>query len=254
VVLSLDGPLEVRAHPDPAQAGGRYETLVGGLHTRPALIAHHGRQFGVQVSLTPFGARALLALPAAELAGMDGHLTAVLGSPGAELVERFRAARDWPGRFAAIERVLLTLLRDDRAAAPPEVREAWRLTTAAAGRLPVAEIARRVGWSDRHLLQRFRAETGLTPKEAARVARFDRARRALAARAARRRPLDLAALAAAAGFYDQAHLTRDWRAFTGLPPSRWLAEEFGFVQDAAVLSEALSLPTASDRRRGGTTS
>jgi AraC-like DNA-binding protein len=239
LIVTVDEPLEIAAQVDPTRPPDRYDALLGGLHTRPALIAHQGRQFGVQISLTPFGARALLAMPAAELAALDGHLTEMLGPAGAELIERFRAAPDWPGRFAAVEHVLLRLRRDDDGA-PPEVREAWRLTTAAAGRLRVAEIAHRVGWSDRHLLHRFRAETGLTPKEAARVARFDRARRALAARAARGGPPDLAALAAAAGFYDQAHLTRDWRAFSGLPPSRWLAEEFGFVQDGTAAGAASS--------------
>jgi AraC-like DNA-binding protein len=105
----------------------------------------------------------------------------------------------------------------------------------------VEEIARRVGWSSRHLLDRFRAETGLTPKQAARVARFDRARRALAARTAAGRPADLAALAAAAGFADQAHLIREWRAFTGLAPTRWLAAEFGFVQDGSMAGAAPSV-------------
>lgn len=102
---------------------------------------------------------------------------------------------------------------------------------AAGGRLPVAEIARRVGWSRRHLAERFRAETGLGPKEAARVVRFDRARRVLSDRARGGRLPDLAALAADGGFADQAHLTREWQAFTGLPPTRWLAEELLFVQD-----------------------
>jgi transcriptional regulator GlxA family with amidase domain len=123
--------------------------------------------------------------------------------------------------------VLLRAVRDGSGPAP-EVAEAWRLTTVSGGRLRVAEVAARVGWSDRHLEKRFRAETGLSPKEAARVVRFDRARRVLIARTGAR---DLAGLAADLGFADQAHLTREWRAFTGLSPTGWLAAEFGFVQD-----------------------
>lgn len=238
VVLSLDEPLRMVAHPDPAQAPGSYDALVGGLHTRPARIAHRGRQAGIQLSLTPAGARALLRCPAGALASLDAPLDVVLGRVGREIVERVRAATGWPGRFAVLEQVLLREL--GQGVLRPEVAEAWRLTTTAAGRLPVAEVAARVGWSVRHLEQRFRAETGLGPKEAARVVRFDRARRALAGRAAAGRALDLAGLAGAAGFADQAHLTREWRAFSGLPPTRWLREEFGFVQDTAALTAALS--------------
>ncbi len=226
LVVTLDEPLDVAAHPDPAQRPGRFDALLGGLHTAPALIRHPGRQSGLQLSLSPLGARRLLGLPAGELAALDVDPAEVLGST--ELVERVRAAPDWPARFAAAEEVLRRATRDGGPA--PEVTEAWRLTLASGGRLRVAEIARRVGWSQRHLTARFRAETGLAPKGAARVVRFDRARRALAARP---RP-DLAALAAATGYADQAHLTREWRAFTGLSPLRWLAAEFGFVQDGGV--------------------
>ncbi|MGY2065881.1 helix-turn-helix domain-containing protein [Blastococcus sp. SYSU DS0619] len=241
VILALDEPLGMAAHPDPAQAPGRYDTVVGGLHTRPARIVHPGRLVGLQLSLTPVGARALLGCPAGALASLDVPLDAVLGPAGRELAERVRAADGWAGRFTAVEEVLLRHLRRDPGP-PAEVAEAWRLTTATGGRLRVAEVARQVGWSPRHLEQRFRAETGLGPKEAARVARFDRARRALASRVAAGRAPDLAALAVAGGFSDQAHLTREWRSFSGLPPTRWLAAEFGFVQDARAVSTALSTP------------
>ena len=227
LVVTLDEPLDVAAHPDPAQAPGRYDALLGGLHTTPALIRHPGSQAGLQLSLPPLAARRLLGVPAGELAALDVDLADVLGPAGSELVDRVRAAGSWPARFAAAEDVLRRAAGDGDPA--PEVAEAWRLTLAGGGRLRVADVARRVGWSERHLTARFRAETGLAPKEAARVVRFDRARRALATSP---RP-GLAELAAATGYADQAHLTREWRALTGLSPLRWLAAEFGFVQDDA---------------------
>ncbi|MGY1837321.1 helix-turn-helix domain-containing protein [Blastococcus sp. SYSU DS0510] len=239
VVLTLDHPLELAAHPDPAQPPGRFDALVGGLHTRPARIVHPGRQAGIQLSLSPLGARALLGVPAGALASVDVALADLLGPAGAELLARVRAAEGWAARFAALDDGLLRRLRDDDAG-PVEVAEAWRLTTAGGGRLLVSQVADRVGWSTRHLEQRFRAETGLGPKEAARVVRFDRARRGLARRASRGLSPDLAGLAVATGFSDQAHLTREWRAFSGLAPTRWLAAEFGYVQDTSALDSALS--------------
>ncbi len=88
-----------------------------------------------------------------------------------------------------------------------------------------------MGWSARHLTNRFRAEVGLRPKEAARVVRFDRARRQL--RPGRR----MADVAAAAGYYDQAHLAREFQALAGVPASRWLAEEMTFLEIAAAAGE-----------------
>lgn len=230
LVVTVDEPLVLAAHADPRQPPGAYDAVVGGLHTRPVLIAHRGRQYGVQVSLTPLGARAVLGAPAAVLASWDVDLADVVGAPAVELTERLRAAPDWPDRFAAVEGVLLRLTRAGAALAP-EVTEAWRLTTASYGRLRVEEVARRVGWSSRHLGELFRAETGLTPKEAARVVRFDRARRLLTRRVSLGRSADLAGLATACGYFDQAHLAREWRSLSGLPPSGWLAAELGFVQD-----------------------
>jgi AraC-like DNA-binding protein len=86
-------------------------------------------------------------------------------------------------------------------------------------------LADEVGWSARHLTNRFRTELGLRPKDAARVTRFDRARRRIGP------GVRLADVAADAGYFDQAHLTREFAAFAGCSPSRWMAEEIGFVQD-----------------------
>ena len=93
VIFTLDDPLEITAHPDPGQPGGRYDTLVGGLHTAPALITHDGRQSGIQVALSPLGARALLGVPAGELASLDVEGADVLGPLAAEISERLQDAR-----------------------------------------------------------------------------------------------------------------------------------------------------------------
>ncbi len=90
----------------------------------------------------------------------------------------------------------------------------------------VDTLVRETGWSARHLSASLRRETGLSPKVAARVLRFDRARRLIAAAPASR----LADVAPACGYADQSHLDRDFREFAGAAPSRWLADEVRNVQ------------------------
>ena len=262
VIFTLDDPLVLAEHPDPRQPPGSYRTLVGGLHTSPALITHPGRQSGIQLLLSPLGARALLGMPAGELVNIDVEGPEVLGSVADRIGERLREAPDWPGRFAVLDQMLASRLAAGPAGpavsteAGAEVGLAWSRLMSAGGRCSVSGLADETGWSDRHLRGRFRDETGLTPKAAARVIRFDRARRLLQHRAAAGTGLPahraaggtalpglpahrdaggtalpaLADLAADCGYYDQAHLAREFRELAGCPPSAWLAEEFRNVQ------------------------
>jgi AraC-like DNA-binding protein len=231
VIFTLDDPLYLAGHPDPGQAPGEYRTLIGGLHTVPALITHHGYQSGIQLALSPLGARALLGLPAGELAHIDVEGPVVLGRVADEIGERLQAERDWPGRFAVLDRMLTRVLAVGPAGGvSAEVGHSWQRLLTARGGCGVAELAAETGWSDRHLRARFRAETGLSPKAAARVIRFDWARRRLLRRVASGAPQALADLAADCGYYDQAHLAREFRDLAGCPPSVWLAEEFRNVQ------------------------
>ncbi|MER6875147.1 helix-turn-helix transcriptional regulator, partial [Amycolatopsis sp. NPDC000673] len=114
----------------------------------------------------------------------------------------------------------------ERADPPPELNRAWHELRRSGGLLRVGDLADEVGWSRRHLGERFRAELGLAPKQAARVLRFERAVRLL--RSGRR---DLAGIAYAAGYYDQAHFTNEWRSLAGCSPRTWMAEELPFLQD-----------------------
>lgn len=88
-------------------------------------------------------------------------------------------------------------------------------------------MATEVGWSRRHLTERFRAEYGLAPKVTARVLRFEQAVNRLKQRPTTR----LADLAADLGYADQAHLTREWHSIAGCSPRQWMTEELPFVQD-----------------------
>lgn len=226
MVLSLGPPVDMTVMPDPAQAPASFDALVGGLHAVPVMIAYERSQRGVQVDVTPFGARALFGRPAGELASTVLPLDALLGRRAGEWLDRLRSAGTWGARFAVLDDVLLAALVDAPAPAA-EVVQAWDCLTASGGRIEVNALARQVGWSRRHLTQQFQRELGLPPKVAGRVVRFDRARRLLT----RPAPPGIAAVAASCGYYDQAHLTREFRELAGMSPTAWLAEQLPSVQD-----------------------
>jgi AraC-like DNA-binding protein len=208
--------------------GVRLGAFAGGVYDRTAVVAHDGESAGVQVDLTPLGARTLLGLPLSELTGLCVDVGEVLGRPGRELPERLAGARDWPERFALVDEVLLGRLREAR---PPHaaVQHAWRRVVASGGQVRVGALAAEVGWSERQLARRFRDAVGLAPKPYARIVRFDRALALL------RGSVPPAEAAAACGYADQPHLNRDFRDLAGRSPTALLAlaSDVGFVQDGA---------------------
>ncbi len=108
-------------------------------------------------------------------------------------------------------------------------------------RISISDLATEVGYSRRHLHHRFTTQYGITPKGAGRLVRFQESVGLLRGSERRRRGdgLDhrpsLGDVAVRAGFYDQAHMTREWNDLAGCPPSVWLAdEELPFVQDSSL--------------------
>ncbi len=154
---------------------------------------------------------------------------------GAELLDRAHAVGDLP---VPLDRTLLEQLSEASGAGPRfailrrQLGRTWggagfdpRLGAAvdlalAHGRVSPAAIARAVGMSHRQLSRRFQERLGFGPKPLVRLGRFQRALRALEGPG--RRPI--AAVAARAGYYDQAHLARDFRLFAGVAPGRYLRE------------------------------
>ena len=221
VVLCLDGDMELLRAPDPARSPGRFVASVAGLHSSPAVIATGPAQTGMQLRLTWRGARELLGLPAGRLSGDVVDLAELLPRIG-PVLDRLRATRSWPARFALLDRELCRVIAErDRPGEPaPEVVRAWARLQATGGTARITELASDVGWSRRHLGQRFRDETGLGTKTAARLIRFERACDLLRTPA---RP-GLAEVAAVCGYADQPHLARDFRDLAGLTATEWLAE------------------------------
>lgn len=222
IVVSVGRPLIVHRA---GRADLRVAATVAGLRSSPVDILHDGTQYGVQLELTPRGARALLGLPAAALAQGVWSLDEVVGLRAHELAERLA---DAPGP-AERARVLDTVLAGwaDDVGYPAAVDGAWRLLTGSAGSVSVASIASEVGLGRRQLSQLVRAELGVTPKTVARILRFDRACRCLRSG----QTASLAETAVMCGYYDQAHMTNDWRQLGGCTPGEWMAEELPFLQD-----------------------
>jgi len=229
-IVSVGPSIDVVSQTDPGQLPASYRCVVSGLQASSALISHTGHQEGVAIELTPLGCRTLFGMPARALWNTSVECADLAGS-GRELWERLQGVTGWTERFAACDHVLTRLATGDIVVAP-ELAHAWHTLVRSGGTAGISGLASGVGWSRQHLARRFADEFGLGPKLAARVVRFERARNMLQATPSF---VTIAQVAAACGYYDQAHLNRDFAALAGCTPTEWsAAEQLPSFQDDAV--------------------
>lgn len=238
LVIGIDDPLTMLGADGPVAR----DVVIGGLHAEPVTIAHEGRRRGIYVAVDPLVAGDLFGMPAGALRAPDLDGADVLGALAPELHERVNTAPDWRARFAVLDALLPAAAGRGAPTPGAEVRRAWQRLVR--GGVAVRAVADEVGWSERHLGRRFRAEFGVGPKTLARMARFDRVRHRLAVRAEVGMPLGLAELAADGGYADQSHLSREFVALAGCSPTTWVREEVqvGNVQDPTGAGGAPSRP------------
>lgn len=208
-IVSIDEP--AHQYDAATESTESFDVLLAGLHLRPTLIRHNGAMAGIQINFTPFAPRILFDTPAVDLAHRTHDLAEISRPIAAEPHERVNEATTWSARFDAIDEVLVRAVHEGTQPRP-EVVSSWKQIARSHGGPPVSLVANRIGWSRRHLNGVFRAEFGIGLKEAARVMRFDRARRMISAQSR-----TLADIAATCGYADQSHLNRDFRLLRDQP-------------------------------------
>lgn len=209
----------------------RLDVLTAGLHLAPAYILQPPAQSGIQLAVQPSAARRVLGLPASELCHASHDGGDVVGPEVSRLRERLVETRDWPSRFALVDRFLQQ--RAERTQSLPSIRpelaeaSCWLFRHQGAGR--ISDLADHIRLSRRQLHSLFTAEFGIGPKRFNRLLRFDRAKRLIARHAGQGNRADLAGVAARCGYADQSHLDREFGALAGISPSRWLSQDPGNI-------------------------
>jgi AraC-like DNA-binding protein len=189
------------------------------------------RVIGIQFQ--PGGAYPFLRMPACEVADTTCELEDIWPGQTGLLREELLGAASPASMFAILERKLVAALKLD-VSLPRGLGFAMRRLAAPAANLRVRDVAESLGMSSRRFMELFRTHTGLTPKAFQQVRRFQQVLEALHTGATgrgrhpeRNREPDWdrnwASLAAGCGYYDQPHFIHDFRRFSGMTPSEYLA-------------------------------
>jgi len=203
---------------NPEQFRSFRTTIICGAHSEPFVIDTASQASVMGVHFKPGGAFPFLRLPAGELRNAHVSLETLWGGKAVELRDRLLEAETPEARFRILERTLLTravrpLARHPAVAfALKEFQDTLRTPT-------ISDVSERTGLSQRRFIRVFREEVGLTPKRFCRVRRFQE----VLGLVKREQRVDWGKIALECGYFDQAHFIHDFRAFSGLTPTAYLA-------------------------------
>jgi AraC-like DNA-binding protein len=225
---------------DPGRADGPAGELcpvtsLGGIQSGPTVVEAPlvPRSTVLGVRFHPAGAYALIDRPLCEVSGLTVDLHDLMGAAAHELEDRCQDAPSGDGEAcvrAAARWVSERIARSRRV--DPAVAWAAEQIDYSGGAISVTRLREQTGLSKMRFVTAFREQIGVAPKLYARIVRF---RRVLAMIHEKTAPLS--AFALAAGYYDQAHMTGEFRALSGLTPGEFLA--------AARYPESVSVVEAS---------
>jgi AraC-like DNA-binding protein len=213
LIISFGTPFLIALGREPG-ASDEQPSFAAGLYAGPVYIESDGRAECVQVDFTPIGAYRFFGGAVVDLVARMVDMTDVLGRDGRALRERLGATPRWQDRFDLIEDFIAGRTLHSPS---PEIGFAWRHLAHSAGKARIATLARDLGWSRKHLVNRFRSELGLAPKPVARMLRFQEACRLARTQASG----GWAGIAAESGYADQAHLAREFSDLAGESPTAW---------------------------------
>ena len=170
----------------------------------------------IGVHFRPGGGPALLGVNAQDLTDRHVALSDIWGERASTLREQLLEAPTPAAKFALLEQEFRGRLRP-RPLVHPAISFALRGLQTAPTDLRIAQLQTSTGYSPRRFTTLFTDAVGLTPKLYSRINRL----RSVVERVARGGEVAWADLASEYGYYDQSHLTRDFREFSGVTPGEY---------------------------------
>ena len=216
---------ELRCYHDNGRLNGRTPgPIFSGLHRGAYLIDTRQQSAIMGVHFKPGGAWCLLGLPVGELTDTRVAMADLLPGETRQLMDRLMQAGCPRDRLGILDAALVA--RRLKKSKPLHSAVAW--ASHQISRYPetvrIGHLAEESGISNKRFSELFTRQIGLNPKTFARLRRFQET----VIRVHATRDPDWCGLALAMGYADQAHLIRDFRAFSGLTPAAYHARRGPF--------------------------
>jgi len=224
VIINLGDPQKLCAPDDPARHTIFKRSWISGERTEPIVIDESGYVDLVGIRLRAGGPLPFLGIPLRKYTKQVVELEAILGREVRDLRDQLGEAADDDARFDLMEDWLAERARN-RTRPTRAVSYALRIIDRGADAVRIGQMAEEIGISHKHLLREFDRCVGLTPKLLARLRSFQRVISAIG----QRPTVDWSDTAVRCGYYDQAHLIRDFRGFSGLTPTTYLTRRGPFL-------------------------
>jgi AraC-like DNA-binding protein len=218
LVIKLSGDPFVLSYPSQPERRHTFcSPIVAGIRSEYFLVDTPQPTTILGVWFKSCAAIALFGVAAFELLNLHVPLDVLWGQQEAsDLYHRLLEAAAPGERFRIVEQALLNRLAD---AAAPHYAVPYALKTfiTTPHRQTVSDVVQEIGLSQRRFIQVFSEEIGLTPKLFCRIQRFQQALRMIA----HGESSNWVEIALNCGYYDQAHLIRDFQEFAGMSPTMY---------------------------------
>jgi AraC-like DNA-binding protein len=222
VEIILNFGTEFRELLDDGHAVTQPKYFLVGQMTRPMFIAANGRVEMIGVRFHPGGTVPFFEVPMSELTNHVVELTALCRDLAHEVITRVGECRTLAEKLVELQTLLTRKVRDKHRSRVLGMAEK---IVAQNGLMTIDQLAVDAGISSRQLERGFLREVGVSPKLLCRIVRFQQVFRALDQGGA-----TWAEVAADCGYYDQAHLIRDFQQFARQAPSVLLAKASPLTQ------------------------
>ena len=197
--------------------------FIVGQMTSPIFISPTGPVQLIGIRFHPGGTTPFFRLPIHELTNQVVELGSFARTLEIKLVSEAAHLSNLNDKVTALQSVLLRILENSKSDFGL-LRVAAKVVDSS-GMIPIDHLAAEAGLSSRQLERRFLSEVGVGPKLLSRILRFQEVFRAVDAN-----KTAWPTIAIDCGYYDQAHLIKDFRQFAHETPAALFAEQNAFTE------------------------